>query len=50
MSILKDLETKAGAIVAGEKATLLGWVGSHKGWLVTTVVSHVLGWVLGKML
>lgn len=41
----KDLETKAGTAIAGEKKTVLTWIGAHKGWLVTTAVSHALGWV-----
>lgn len=50
MGIFKDIETKVGAVAAGEKATILGWIGSHKGWLVTTGVSHIIGIVLGKLL
>lgn len=44
MSIWKDVGAKAGTVIAGEKKTVLAWAAAHKGWLVTTGASHVLGW------
>lgn len=50
MSVWKDIENKGAQIVSKEKQGLAAWVASRKGWLTTTVIAHILGWVFGKLL
>lgn len=50
MNAFNSLEEKAKAEAAQLLAAEKGWIASHKGWLIATAVSHVLGWVASYVL